>query len=132
MMIFRALLAGLLTVALIVTAWVHCCVSLGFDAALLRTANDQQAPIKHSQHDEHNDEGDCGESEARACDVMVQAGAPQVPAAVPSLASQPASLSIVASDSLAPVLTASGKADPPPVRAQRFKDFYTKTGRLLV
>ena len=128
MIVFRILLVALLTVAFTVTAWAHCCVGLGFDAALSHAANDRHASIEHG----HGDEGDCGKSEARTCDAMVQAGAPQAPAVGPSLVPHPASPFVVASVSPVPVLAVNGRTDPPPLRAQRFKDTYAKTGRLLV
>lgn len=126
MIIFRALLVGLLTVAFTVTAWAHCCVGLGFEAALSHAAQVQHGTI------DHDDEGDCGKSKARVCDAMVQASAPQAPVIAPSLLPHAASPIFVASESSAPVFVVDAGTDPPPLRAQRFKDIYAKTGRLLV
>lgn len=126
MIVFRALLVGLLTVALTVTAWANCCVGLAPEVALSHAAQDQHAST------DHDDEGDCGDSEARACDAMVQASAPQAPAVALPLLPRAVPPTFVACESSAPIFVVDAGTDPPQLRAQRFKDIFAKNGRLLV
>jgi len=126
MIILRALLVGLLTVAFSATAWARCCVGLSFEAALSHAAMDH-----HSSMD-HDAQGDCGSSEPRACDAMVQATAPQAPAVAPLLVSHGVFPIVVTGALSHPVLFAVRRTDRPPDRTRRFRDFYARTGRLLV
>lgn len=133
MIVFRAILAVLLTVALAVSAWAHCCVGLDIETAQLHDSGDQHEAGGHDDGESHGDEGDCGASKASACDVIAQASAPQVPAVGPALASDAPSFVLVTNASRIPALAAVPRTyRPPPRRSQRFKDTYAKTGRLLV
>jgi hypothetical protein len=126
MMMLRALLAALLTVALSATGWANCCVGLSFEAAL-----SHRGTAHHHGSSDHHDKGDCGKSTPRACDAMVQASAPQGPAMAPVLSSH-AVVPIVVTRTPDPVLFSIRRSDRPPDRGQRFRDIYARTGRLLV
>ena len=126
-MILRALLAALLAVASIASAWAQCRVGASFEHAMSR-AGEHAGMMDH-----HHGKGDCGEPVPRACDAMVQAGTPHAPAVSPPTISVVVAFTPVATAALprAP-LAQLRRLDRPPDRAARFKDIYAKTGRLLV
>lgn len=118
----RVLLVGLLTIAFTVTAWVPCHVGKSFEAAL-----------SHAATTGHHDDGDQEKPAPRACDAMVQATAPEAPAAASPLVPQAASPIIVIAAAAANTTFVFGRrTERPPDRALSFRDIYAKTGRLLV
>lgn len=125
-MILRATLAALLTAAFIVTAVVHCCVGLSFDAML------SHAPSPRHSSTDHDGDNDCGKSERRVCDAMVQSMAPQTFVSAPLLASHEIPPVVPAAPLTDPAYVAARRTDRPPDRASSFKDFHAKTGRLLI
>lgn len=125
-MLFRATLLLLLTVALNAAAMVPCRVGGMTMDFVLGGKN---------QSNTHDHQSDCGKSEKRICDAMVQMTAPDQPSVAPAL-SKNAFVSVVFESS---IVSASAidpslwRWHPPPDRESRlFKTIYARTGRLLV
>jgi len=125
MMMFRVVLVALLTVALNVAAVAHCRVgAMSMDGA---GTGDQQSAS-------HDHQSDCGKSDKRVCDAMVQLTAPNTPDVSPTLdaVAYPAPVFLTAVSIPLSRTAAVANWHPPNRAPASFKSTYARTGRLLV
>lgn len=124
-MMFRIVLFAVLTLALNVAAIAHCRVGgMSMDVA----------GVGAHQSGTHH-QSDCGKSEKRVCDAMVQLTAPDQAFAAPTLVKSGAVSFVFAPSTVTTptVALSSRQGRPPPNGASSpFKAIYARTGRLLV
>lgn len=125
MMLFRAALLLLLTVALNAAAISHCRVG-GMTMDVTGGGGVQSKT--------HDHEPDCGKPEKRICDAMVQMTAPDQPSVAPILVQGSLGSPVFATLTMTPTLSSSSwQWHPPPIGGHNiFKEMYARNGRLLV
>ena len=124
-MMFRVVLLAVLTLALNVAAIAHCRVGgMSMDVA---GVGEHQSGTQH--------QSDCGKSEKRVCDAMVQLTAPDQAFVAPVLVKSAAGSFVFAPSAVTtPAVALSLRQGRPPPNGARspFKTIYARTGRLLV
>ena len=124
-MMFRVVLLAVLTLALNVAAIAHCRVGgVSMDVA----------GVGAHQNGTHH-QSDCGKSEKRVCDAMVQLTAPDQAFVAPVLVKGAAGWFVFAPSAMTtPAVALSLRQGRPPPNGVRspFKTTYARTGRLLV
>jgi hypothetical protein len=124
-MMFRVVLLAVLTLALNVAAIAHCRVG-GVSMGV--------AGVGEHQSGTHH-QSDCGKSEKRVCDAMVQLTAPDQAFVAPVLVKSAAGSFVFAPSAVTtPAVALSLRQGRPPPNGARspFKTTYARTGRLLV